>query len=39
MDELRKQAIALAGKYRCEDDKEATVSENHDDYLDESYGS
>jgi hypothetical protein len=39
LDELRKRAIAMAGKYGCEDDREANVSENHDDYLAEIYAS
>ena len=32
IDERRKRAIALAGKYHSKDDG-ANVSENHDDYL------
>jgi len=39
LEERRKRAIALAGKYGCEDDKEANVSENHDDYLADIYAS
>ncbi len=39
LEELRKRAIALAGKFGREDDKEANVSENHDDYLVDIYAS
>ncbi len=39
LDERRKRAIALAGKFGREDDKENNVSENHDDYLADIYAS
>ena len=39
LEEQRKRAINLAGKFGCEEDKEDNVSENHDDYLVDIYAS